>query len=87
METVDSDKGPIRVRLEDMNQKWENLNEGLSERVQCLEELSSRLTEFEDCSVSLQQSLQDLEKRLDSQQAGILGQGPPQQGQDQGHEG
>ena len=28
METVDSDKGPIRVRLEDRNQRWENLNEG-----------------------------------------------------------
>ena len=28
MNTVDSDKGTIKVRLEDINHRWDNLNEG-----------------------------------------------------------
>ena len=28
MNSVDSDKGTVKVRLEDINQRWDNLNEG-----------------------------------------------------------
>lgn len=31
MDSVDSDKGLVKVRLEDINQRWDNLNEGKKE--------------------------------------------------------
>ena len=64
IDTSEKDQDMVREKLEQLNGRWESLNDGVGERVQALEDTQQKLSEFSDLEQDLASSLKKFEEKM-----------------------